>query len=132
MWTTQAEAVVSRLIANLPDGLSAELRAHAERLSALPLGWSMWAGYFLRANGEVVVVGEDENLPDVDTIHVGRGDLLRALVWGSERYPELRSLLPVREPGATDCACRAIPAFAEGKVLCPDCGGLGWLSASDI
>jgi hypothetical protein len=130
MWSRSAEQVVSRLIAELPEGLAAETRSHAERLKALPIGWSMWAGYFLRANGEVVVVGEDEDHPEADTIHTERGHVLRALVWGSERYPELRRLLPARGPGAVDCRCRAIPLFAEGKVLCPECGGLGWLPRS--
>ena len=127
MWSPLAEQVVSRLIAGLPKNLPAETRSHAERLKAPPIGWSMWAGYFLRANGEVVVVGEDEDLPGVATIHTEWGDVLRTLVWGSERYPELGQLLPVREPGAVDCECRAIPLFAQRKVLCPRCGGLGWL-----
>lgn len=131
MWSPLAEQVVSRLIAALPEDLPAEARAHAERLGALPLGWSLWAGYFLRANGEVVVVGEDEDLPEVDTIHTEPGEVLRALVWGSERYPELKQLLPARGPGAVDCRCRAIPLFAAGKVLCPECGGLGWLPKAD-
>jgi hypothetical protein len=127
MWSPLAERVVARLIAELPESLPAETRRHVERLNALPIGRSMWAGYFLRANGEVVVVGEDEDRPDVDTVHTERGKVLQALVWGSERYPELRRLLPARGPGAVDCRCRAIPLFAEGKVLCPQCGGLGWL-----
>jgi len=132
MWAPLAEQVLSRLIAALPEDLPAETRNHAERLKALPIGWGTWAGYFLRANGEVVVVGEDEELPDVDTIHTERGEVLRALVGGSERYPELRKLLPVRGSGAVDCGCRAIPLFAEGKVLCPMCGGLGWLPNAEV
>jgi hypothetical protein len=132
MWSPLAEQVVSRLIAELPKNVPAETRSHAERLKALPIGWSMWAVYFLRANGEVVVVGEDEDLPHVDTIHTERGEVLRALVGGSERYPELRQLLPVRGSGAVDCSCRAIPLFAEGKVLCPYCGGPGWLPKAGI
>jgi hypothetical protein len=127
MWSPLAEEIVSRLIADLPRHLPTDTYADVKRLSALPIGWSMWAGYFLRANGEVVVVGEDEDHPEVDSIHTEPGHVLRALVWGSERYPELKQLLPTRVPGAVDCRCRAIPLFAEGKVLSPDCGGLGWV-----
>ncbi len=85
MWSPLAEQVVSRLIADLPEDLPAETRSHAERLNALSIGWSMRAGYFLRADGEVVVVGEDEDLSEVDTILTERGEVLRALVGGSAR-----------------------------------------------
>ena len=52
---------------------------------------------------------------------------LSSLVEGTKRYPELRSLLPGRPAGAQDCPCLAYPLFAEGKVACPECCGLGWL-----
>lgn len=131
MWSPLAEQIVSRLIAESPAHWPEDLRVHAERLVALPLGWSLWASYFLRANGEVVVVGDDVDHPEVDTTYTESSHVLRALVWGSKHYPELKSLLPVRAPGAVDCGCRAIPVFAEGKVLCPECGGLGWLPIDD-
>lgn len=90
----------------------------------------MWADYYLRPNGEVVVVGEDDDFPDVDTVHADRSAVLRVLVWGSRRYPELRVLLPARPLGAVDCRCRQFPIFADGKVLCSECGALGWLPPS--
>jgi hypothetical protein len=131
VWSAFAEQVVSRLIAGLPADLPTHTRERAKRLMALPIGVDMWAEYFLRPNGDVVIVGEDLDQPDVDTIYSDRISVLRVLVWGSERYPELRQLLPVRGPGAVDCRCRAIPLFAEGKVLCAECGGLGWLPAEE-
>lgn len=132
MWSPLSERVVSRLIADLPGHLPAEDRSHAERLVALPIGWSLWAVYFLRAKGEVVVVGANLHLPEVDTTLAEPGDVLRVLVWGSERYQELKQLLPVRGPGAVDCRCRAIPLFAEGKVICSECSDLGWLPNADV
>jgi glycine/D-amino acid oxidase-like deaminating enzyme len=128
MWSPRAEQIVSRLTASLPpDQLDPE-RTHAARLAALPIGVSMWADYYLRSNGEVVVVGDDFDHPDVDTIHTDWSTVRRVLVWGAKRYPELRELLPVRGPGATDCpTCQAIPLFGEGRVLCPTCDGLHWL-----
>ena len=131
MWSTLAEQVVSRLIAERTADLPDFIRVDAERLSALPIGLSMWAAYFLRANGEVVVVGDDFDHPEVDTVHTERGQVVLALVWGSRRYPELTQLLPIRGPGAVDRQCRVIPCFAEGKVLCLECGGLGWLPAAN-
>jgi hypothetical protein len=130
-WSSRAAEVVSRLIAGLTPEQRDAARDPAARLGALYIGGDMWAGYYLRPNGEVVVVGEDFDQPDVETVHTDRSTVLRVLVWGSERYPELRELLPVRPVGAVDCQCRSHRIFAEGKVLCPECGALGWLPSSD-
>jgi hypothetical protein len=130
-WSPRAETLVSRLIAELPGSQLDPARTHAARLNALPIGGSMWADYYLRANGAVVIVGEDFDHPEVDSVYSDWRRVLPVLVWGSRRYPELRELLPVRTPHAVDCRCRAIPMFAEGKVLCPECGGLGWVQGGD-
>jgi hypothetical protein len=53
--------------------------------------------------------------------------VLSALVAGIVRHPELRALLPVRPPDAIDCHCREHPLLASDKVLCGECGGIGWL-----
>jgi hypothetical protein len=130
VWSPRAEQVVSSLIAELPAEQLDPARTHAARLGALPIGWSMWADYYLRPNGEVVVVGQDLDHPDADSVYSDRLRVLGTLVWGSERYPELRELLPPREPGATDCRCVGYPEFfGRGKVICPECGGVGWLPA---
>lgn len=130
MWSPRADEVVSGLIAKLGGEQLDPGRTHAARLKALSIGGSLWADYYLRSNGEVVFVGEDFDQPDVDSVYSDWKRVLPVLVWGSERYPELRELLPVRSPGAVDCPCRANPLFAEGKVLCPECAGLGWLAGS--
>jgi hypothetical protein len=131
MWSPLAEQLVSRLIAALPSDQLAPIRAHAARLRALPIGTSMWADYYLRPNGQVVIVGEDLYHPEVDSVYSDWSHVLPVLVWGAQRYPELRQLLPVRGPGAIDCRCRSIPLFAEGKVICQECGGVGWLAGPD-
>jgi hypothetical protein len=127
VWSPRAEQVVAGLISGLSAAQLDPTRNHSARLSALHIGGSMWADYYLRPNGEVVVVGEDDNHPDMETIHTDRSNVLMALVWGSQRYPELRELLPARPSDASNCRCRQIPFFAEGKVLCSECGALGWL-----
>jgi hypothetical protein len=106
-------------------------RNHCARLGALRLGWSLWAEYYLRPNGEVIVVGEDDDQPDLDVVHTDRLTVLKALVWGSRQYPELLELLPTRPPTAVDCICRQVPIFASGKVICPKCAGLGWITPSE-
>lgn len=131
MWSSRAEHVVADLIARLPAEQLDPNRTHAQRLAALPIGWSLWTDYYLRPNGEAVIVGEDDDRPDLDSVHTDRQRVLLVLVWGSERYPELRELLPLRGPEAVDCICRNIPLFSQGKVLCPECCGLGWLPAKD-
>src|SRR5262249_37451667 len=105
MWSPLAEQLVSRLIAALPADQLDPTRTHAVRLRALPIGGSMWADYYLRPNGQVVIVGEDFDNPEVDSVYSDWRRVLPVLVWGAQRYPELRELLPVRGPGAVDCQC---------------------------
>ena len=132
VWSPQAERVVSRLLAELPPDLTPEIRSAAKRLWALPIGWDLWSFCFLRVNGEVVLLGEDEGQPESVTIRTEPGVVLGMLVWGSKRYPELKQLLPDRGPRSVDCRCLAISLFADRKVLCSECGGLGWLPAGDV
>lgn len=125
MWSPRHEQIVAELIAELPPEHAG---GHAARLSALPIGGSMWADYYLRPNGEVVIVGDDFDKPDEDTVHTDPVRVLGVMVWGSRRYPELIELLPTREPGARDCPCiRAPSIFGLGKHICGECGGVGWL-----
>lgn len=58
-------------------------------MSALHIGESIWADYYLRPSGEVVVVSEDFDHPDMDTVDTDRSNMLRARGWESERYREL-------------------------------------------
>jgi len=81
----------------------------------------------LRPNGEVVIVGADIDHPNEDTILTEWRRVLTVLVMGCARFPALRELLPQRGLDAVDCRCRAIPLFAGGNVLCPECSGLGWV-----
>jgi hypothetical protein len=130
VWSSRAAEVVSRLIAVRPPEERDATCGTSARLGALYIGTSLWAEYYLRPHGEVVIVREEYEQPDVDTVYTDRSNVLRVLVWGSRRYPELRELLPARPAGAVDCRCRSHPIFAEGKVLCPECGALGWLPPS--
>lgn len=130
VWSLAAEAMVRRILTE-PEGQLLSLREQGERLAAVPLGYGLWSAWFLRPNGEVVSLGEDENLPDEVRVYSDRLHQVSALTWLSRRHTETASLLPKREAGAVDCRCVGIPAFAPGKVICQACGGVGWLPASD-
>jgi hypothetical protein len=128
MWSLRAVQVVAQLIAKLPPERLDPTRAHAARLGALPIGGSMWADYYLRPNGDVVIVGEELDRPDIDSVYRDRPRVLFMLVWGAERYPQLAELIPAREPNATDCECAHHPGlFGPGRPICGTCGGVGWL-----
>jgi hypothetical protein len=128
MWSPLAEQIVSRLIAALPPDKLDPSRTHAARLMALPIGVSLWADYYLRPNGELVIVGEDIDQPDEESVYSDQQSVFPVLAWASEQYPELKALLPVRGSTAIDCPiCQSVPLFATGKVRCPRCAGLHWV-----
>ncbi len=93
--------------------------------SALPLylGWSETIG--IRSDGELVYWSTEGDFSGVRPVDDRRW-MLSALVGGIKWYPNLRALLPERPTNAVDCSCRKIPLLASGKVLCGDCGGVGW------
>jgi hypothetical protein len=96
--------------------------------AALPLIRHWFETFGLRADGEIVRWHTDGPAPYPGVKPVDdRIDRLSALVAGARRYPELRSLLPSREPGSVDCPCIGHAVFASGQIICPECGGLGWV-----
>lgn len=106
------------------------VRQHADRLAALFACWDLWSCWFLKPSGEVVVVGESEDRPEAEAVYTGRTRLLRAISAATRLYPELAAFLPPREAGAVDCGCVRHPqVFGPGKVICAECGGVGWLPA---
>ena len=121
--------------------LSAQVRAHIERLAkgetgaaaeeaarqfdALPLfeGWDGWG--LLTDQGQVLDASDSGVLsPAVDPLRT------MYLVKGSETYPELKALLPVRPVASIDCArCGGSGWMHVGneKVRCGECRALGWV-----
>jgi hypothetical protein len=104
------------------------LAGYVAEAGALPLyaGWTETIG--LRPDGEVVSWSTEGEYPGTRPVE-DQGWLLTALVKGVNRYPELRLLLPERPPNARDCWHLCHPFFAEGKVTCSECYGLGWLES---
>jgi len=81
--------------------------------AALPLyiGWTETIG--LRADGAIIRWSTEYDYSEMRSVEDPKWVLL-ALVAGSNRYSELRALLPVRGPGAVDCGCRNHPLFTSG------------------
>jgi hypothetical protein len=93
---------------------------------ALPLYYGWTATIAIRPDGQVIQWSTDGEFEGCQPV----GDriwVLLALVSGSKRYPELKVLLPIREPEAVDCACREHPILTSGNIGCGECGGIGWL-----
>jgi hypothetical protein len=129
VWSPEAEQAVRRMMADRPPR-DEWLRHHADRLGALFAGWDLWSCWFLGPSGEVVIVGEDDAQPESDSIYSDRRHLLSAVSGAARLYPELAGLVPAREPGAVDCVCAGHPQlFGPRKVICSECGGVGWLPA---
>jgi hypothetical protein len=123
--------IAARIAAYADEATEAFHRCEAPAVAefaALPLIRHWYETFGLRADGEVVrwhTDGPDAYLGvrPVET----RYDWLSALVEGARRHPELRELLPVRPPSAVVCQCVNHPHFGPGKLICPECCGLGWL-----
>ena len=68
------------------------------------------------------------NSPEQYEWQLGEGlERIGALVLGTERFPELAALLPERPANTPDCARCNGSGMIMGKLVCPDCGALGWV-----
>jgi hypothetical protein len=105
-----------------------------KEFAALPLIRHWYETFGLRSDGEMVRWYTDG--PDVYSgvrPVESRYDWLSALVDGAWRYPQLQVLIPKREAGTADCRCVGHPEFGPGRIICPECCGLGWVgSSSDV
>jgi hypothetical protein len=119
---------ISARIANFSDESPEQLRLHLLYVIehvALPLylGWTETIG--LRPNGAVVRWSAEGDYSGVLPVE-SPSDVLMGLVQGAKRYPELAGLLPKRGNKDAACFCQTHPAFTDGKIICGECGGLGW------
>jgi len=83
---------------------------------------------YLATDGSVWLEGGDEDPGSVQWSLAKPVERIGALFIATKYYPELQELLPPRPsdaPTCTQCAGRG-HVFAE--VVCPSCGGLGWVS----
>jgi hypothetical protein len=98
--------------------------------AALPLIRHWYETFGLRADGEFVRWHTDgpDPYPGVRPVEA-RCEWVSALSEGARRYPELQSLFPIRPANAVTCGCGGHPLFETRKLICPVCGGLGWVEA---
>ena len=101
--------------------------------AGLPLHIGWWDTTAIKADGEIVSWSTEDELSGYSGVRPveDRYHWLTSLVEGSRRYEPLKSLLPSRPARAVDCRHLAHPIFAQGKVFCPECCGLGWIDQAD-
>jgi hypothetical protein len=121
----QIQKRIDELIAS-PDPDLADLRGVAQLLKALPIsaGYNGWLA--LRPDGSLVYLDDTEQI----TEEKGAEIKFYSLLLGSEKYPELRVLLPARPENANDCKdCKGTgKSIIEGiQAFCGKCSGLGWI-----
>jgi len=125
-WSSRHEETIRRLCANPPSETDPAVLEEAIRYGALSLGWDLWSHFFLKPDGTLLLIGIAMDAGAIETF-TDRSHVLWGLVRGSDRHPELKSLLPERPPGARDCEClQRPPKFA--RAFCPLCGGVQWLA----
>jgi hypothetical protein len=98
--------------------------------NAVMIASSIGCAIYASPDGDVFM--EAEPVDDIggdwvlDRTPLGR---VKAMSQGSDAIPELAQLLPARPNDAPDCVrCSGKGQLSDFafKVLCPDCGGLGW------
>ena len=99
----------------------------ARSFGALPLyqGWDGWL--LLTIGGEVIEEVDGLLTPAVEPMRTF------GLVTGSERYPELRRLLPERPASARNCLhCKGTGWLHQNdkpvRIRCAECRALGWVN----
>jgi hypothetical protein len=102
-------------------------------LDALYLFGTIGTEAILRGNGEVWVRPDEHwdnpNATKPEWRPADKHERNASLVIAGARMPELRSLLPIRPSNAFDCMRCSCSGEIWGGVICPDCDGLGWISA---
>jgi len=127
----EAEYIAAR-IAGFPHEASAEQQwqlPHVSRFNGLPLyvGWTETIG--IQSDGTLIRWSTEEEY--IGTKEVDDPVWVRcALVEGAKKYPDLRSLIPVRPPGARPCDGCGGAGYPPGwpNITC-SCGGVGWVDS---
>jgi hypothetical protein len=128
MLEAQIQNRIEELLAS-SDPDPADLRGVARQLNALPIYPDFSGCIGLRPDGSMVYLDDNTGKTTEDIEPKFR---IAALVYGSEKYPELNVFLPERPETAVDCQdCKGTGRFIlEGQVyrmiFCGKCSGLGW------
>jgi hypothetical protein len=122
-----SERIENEIAKLVPEGIG-HVNYEGVRYRALPLMGTIGVVWLLRSDGTFWKVDSDLGVPFEplpENLHI------TALVYGTERYPWLASLLPSRPVDSVACAhCRGTGRLgADGAFFCPDCDALGWCVA---
>jgi hypothetical protein len=135
IWNNEISASIKNRLAELlaapPTDSPFDVGSIAREMQALPVSMDVGGGLAFTADGRVLSLdwqtGQVKPTNDESAI-------TRAAVAASEKYPELRELLPDKPPTATTCCiCKG-----TGKVVltpdvtcgCGTCWGLGWVETT--
>jgi hypothetical protein len=127
-----------KTIQNLIDNFQAEQFLDAAeytlalKYNALPIGLDLFSYVFLNSSGEVLW---DDNEGDVGSSN-DLQSLIRVLVAGKRRYPQLAEFVPSRSDESKTCLiCNGSGILKQSEDLitgkpakCFFCAGLGWLT----
>ena len=125
----QIQSRIDELITS-SDQDPADLRGVARRLQALPIFPDISGCLALRPDGSFVFCEWDTWICTEEIEPVFR---LVGLVNGSEKYPELKALLPARPENAVTCKeCKGTGRFiiedqVAENIFCGQCSGMGWI-----
>lgn len=132
--TSEFQKTIQSLIENLQaeQFLDAEEYKLALKYNALPIGLDLFSYVFLDSNGEVLW---DDNEGDTGNSN-DLQSLIRVLVVGKRRYPQLVEFIPNRSDESKTCPiCKSSGIWEQSKDLstgksgkCFFCAGLGWVT----
>ena len=132
--TSEFQKTVEDLINNLqPNDFSdAEEYKLARKYNALPLGFDLLAYVFLTLEGEVIWEDYNGEVGSANDLQ----SLIRLLVGGSIRYPQLAQFIPNRSDESKTCpVCKGAKILENSKEIvsgkpakCFICSGLGWVT----
>ena len=108
-----------------------QMRREMDEAGGVLLFGTIGGAAYFRPDGTVWLhwTARSPNEPDRYEWHEATGnERWGALVLGARRMPELLQLLPVRGADVPDCTRCGGTGFVLGGVVCPDCGGLGWIA----
>ena len=128
----ELSAWVTERISMFPREAPEQLRWLAPSVieyAALPLYVGWWDTTGIRPDSEIVSWSTEDELSGYSGIRPveDRYLWLSALVDGSRRYRTAEGPAPHASGWRRRLRPPAHPVFAEGKVFCPECCGLGWV-----
>lgn len=127
-WNSKIKNEVDNCIDKLLRGVwptSSQQMSILHKTSSLPVYSDISGSLVLTPEGKVFHYNPDSEI--ISEVLDDRWKTI-AVVSAVETFPTLADLLPLKPPSAISCkSCSGSGKLFDGRVLCGDCGGLGWL-----